>query len=55
MRLVLLLIVVSLVTGCASAPPKAPSCDGPYRSLNPAHYDLVPQQDRDASPTPFRP
>ena len=55
MRLFLLLSVLALITGCAGTPSKAPSCDGPYRSLNPAHYDLAPQQDRDAPPTPFRP
>lgn len=33
-------LALLLLAGCAGVP-KAPSCEGPYRSLNPAHYDTV--------------
>jgi len=34
-----------LLAGCAGTP-KASSCEGPYRSLNPAHYDPVKESTR---------
>lgn len=33
-------LALLLLASCAGAP-KAPSCEGPYRSLNPAHYETV--------------
>ena len=40
MRRMIFILTVLLLAGCASTP-KAPSCQGPYRSLNPSQYDLV--------------
>ncbi len=40
-----LVLTLLLLAGCAGAP-KAPSCEGPYRSLNPAHYDPVKESAR---------
>ncbi len=34
-----------LLAGCAGTP-KASSCEGPYRSMNPAHYDPVKESTR---------
>jgi hypothetical protein len=36
----ILALTLLALAGCAGVP-KAPSCEGPYRSLNPAHYDTV--------------
>lgn len=33
-------LALLFLAGCAGVP-KAPSCEGPHRSLNPAHYDTV--------------
>jgi hypothetical protein len=41
----LALVLTLLLAGCAGTP-KAPSCEGPYRSLNPAHYDPVKESAR---------
>ena len=38
-------LTLLLLAGCAGTP-KAPSCEGPYRSLNPAHYDPVKESAR---------
>jgi hypothetical protein len=38
-------LTLLLLAGCAGTP-KAPSCEGPYRSLNPAHYDAVKESTR---------
>jgi hypothetical protein len=38
-------LALLLLAGCAGTP-KAPSCEGPYRSLNPAHYDAVKESTR---------
>ena len=40
-----LALALLLLAGCAGTP-KAPSCEGPYRSLNPAHYDSVKESTR---------
>jgi hypothetical protein len=40
-----LVLTLLLLAGCAGTP-KAPSCEGPYRSLNPAHYDPVKESTR---------
>lgn len=40
-----LALTLLLLAGCAGTP-KAPSCEGPYRSLNPAHYDPVKESAR---------
>ena len=40
MRRMIFILTLLLLAGCASTP-KAPSCQGPYRSLNPSQYDLV--------------
>jgi hypothetical protein len=40
-----LALALLLLAGCAGTP-KAPSCEGPYRSLNPAHYDPVKESAR---------
>lgn len=40
-----LVLTLLLLAGCAGTP-KAPSCEGPYRSLNPAHYDPVKESAR---------
>jgi len=48
--LALLLPLLSL-GGCAGVP-KAPSCEGPYRSLNPAHY--APIQDSTSADVPIQ-
>lgn len=34
-----------LLAGCAGTP-KASSCEGPYRSMNPAHYNPVKESTR---------
>jgi hypothetical protein len=38
-------LTLLLLAGCAGTP-KAPSCEGPYRSLTPAHYDPVKESAR---------
>lgn len=40
-----LAVALLLLAGCAGTP-KASSCEGPYRSLNPAHYDPVKESTR---------
>jgi hypothetical protein len=40
MRPLIFILALLFLTGCAGTP-KAPSCQGPYRSLNPSHYDPV--------------
>ena len=42
-------LTLLLLAGCAGTP-KAPSCEGPYRSLNPAHYDPVKESARADAP-----
>ena len=44
MRLLTIPLVL-LLAGCAGVP-QAPSCEGPYRSLNPDHYDPVKETAR---------
>ena len=46
----LALVLTLLLAGCAGTP-KAPSCEGPYRSLNPAHYDSVKEGARTDVPS----
>jgi hypothetical protein len=41
----LVIPLVLLLAGCAGVP-QAPSCEGPYRSLNPDHYDPVKETAR---------
>ena len=45
----LALVLTLLLAGCTGTP-KAPSCEGPYRSLNPAHYDPVKESARADAP-----
>ena len=40
-----------VLAGCAGAP-KAPTCEGPYRSLDPAHD--APLKDRTSVDSPFQ-
>jgi hypothetical protein len=48
-QILALLLLLSL-GGCAGAP-KAPTCEGPYRSLNPAHY--APVQESTSADVPI--
>jgi hypothetical protein len=52
MRLLIISLVLLLLAGCAGTP-KAPSCEGPYRSLNPNHYDHVKETARADVPNFF--
>ena len=46
-----LALTLLALAGCAGVP-KAPSCEGPYRSLNPAHY--APIQDSTSADVPIQ-
>ena len=52
MRRLTLPLALLLLAGCTGIP-KAPSCEGPYRSLNPDHYDPVKETARADIPTFF--
>lgn len=45
------ILALLFLAGCAGVP-KAPSCEGPYRSLNPAHY--APIQDSTSADVPIQ-
>jgi hypothetical protein len=45
MRLLAIPLALLLLAGCAGTP-KAPSCEGPYRSLNPTQYDPLKESAR---------
>jgi hypothetical protein len=44
-------LALLVLAGCAGVP-KAPTCEGPYRSLNPAHY--APVQDSTSADVPIQ-
>ena len=44
--------LVLLLAGCAGTP-KAPSCEGPYRSLNPTQYETLKESARADDPISF--
>jgi hypothetical protein len=50
----ILALLLLLLGGCAGTP-KAPTCEGPYRTLNPAHYAPVQESTSADVPIHFPP